>query len=69
MRLGKDWGGEAITPNSIDQTALHEVLHIFLHELIEVAKVPDQPDDAITSAEHRCINILEQLLPLLPGSK
>lgn len=65
IRLGKDWSGEAVTPDALDQTALHEVLHIFLHELIETAKVPDQPDDAITSVEHRCINILEQLLPLL----
>lgn len=68
IRLGKHWSGESVTPELLDKTALHEVLHIFLHELIETAKVPDQPDDVIGSAEHRVINLLEQLLPLLPGS-
>jgi hypothetical protein len=67
IRLGKDWGPEPITPDELDKTALHEVLHVFLHELIETAKVADQPDDVISSAEHRCINLLEQILPLAGG--
>ena len=69
IRLGKDWSGEAVTPDALNATALHEVLHIFLHELIETSKVPNQPDDAIGSVEHRVINILEQLLPLIQGGK
>jgi hypothetical protein len=69
IRLGKDWSGEAVTPEMLDKTALHEVLHIFLHELIETAKVDGQHDDVIGSAEHRVINLLEQLLPLIPGNK
>jgi len=64
IRLGKDWSGEAVTPEMLDKTALHEVLHVFLHELIEKAKA-NQDEDAIGSAEHRCVNILEVLLPLL----
>lgn len=66
IRLGKDWSGEAVTPEMLDKTALHEVLHVFLHELIEKAKA-NQDEDAIGSAEHRCVNILEVLLPLLKG--
>lgn len=64
IRLGKDWSWEAVTPEMLDKTALHEVLHVFLHELIEKAKA-NQDEDAIGSAEHRCVNILEVLLPLL----
>jgi len=30
-RLG-DFGAEKITPDSLDRTALHELLHIFLHD-------------------------------------
>lgn len=67
IRLGKDWSGESVTPEMLDKTALHEVLHVFLYELIETAKVQDQPDDVIGSAEHRVINLLEQLLPMLKG--
>ena len=29
-RLG-DWGAEEITPQSLERTALHELLHILLH--------------------------------------
>jgi hypothetical protein len=68
IRLGKDWSGEAVTPEMLDKTALHEVLHIFLHELIEAARA-NHDEDAIGSAEHRCVNILEVLLPMLPGAK
>lgn len=66
IRLGKDWSGEAVTPEALDQTALHEVLHIFLRELIQTARA-NQDEDAIGSAEHRVVNILEVLLPMLRG--
>ena len=32
-RLG-DFGAEKITPDSLDKTALHELLHIFLYDLL-----------------------------------
>lgn len=67
IRLGKDWSGEAVTPDMLDKTALHEVLHVFLFELIQAARA-NQDEDAIGSAEHRCVNILEVLLPLLKGA-
>jgi hypothetical protein len=62
IKLGKDFGGTPVTDESLRETALHEVLHIFNHELIETAKVADQPEDTIRSAEHRMINVLERLL-------
>ena len=60
-RLG-DFGAEKITPESIDQTALHELLHVFLHDLMTVAQDPKSSQDEIEMQEHRVINLLEKLL-------
>jgi len=60
-RLG-DFGAEKITPESIDKTALHELLHIFLHDLMVVSQDPKSSDDEIEMQEHRVINLLEKLL-------
>ena len=60
-RLG-DFGAEKITPSSLDRTALHELLHIFLHDLMSVATDPKSSDDDIEMQEHRVINLLENLL-------
>jgi len=60
-RLG-DFGAEKITPDSLDRTALHELLHIFLHDLMAVATDPKSSDDDIEMQEHRVINLLENLL-------
>jgi hypothetical protein len=60
-RLG-DFGAEKITPDSLDRTALHELLHIFLYDLLCVATDPKSSDEEIEMQEHRCINLLEALL-------
>jgi hypothetical protein len=60
-RLG-DWGAERISPDSLDRTALHELLHIFLYDLLCVATDPKSSDEEIEMQEHRVINLLEQLL-------
>jgi hypothetical protein len=60
-RLG-DFGAEKITPESIDKTALHELLHIFLHDLMVVSQDPKSSDDDREMQEHRIINLLENLL-------
>ena len=60
-RLG-DWGAERISPDSLDRTALHELLHIFLHDLLCVATDPKSSDEEIEMQEHRVINLLENLL-------
>jgi hypothetical protein len=60
-RLG-DWGAEKITPTSLDKTALHELLHVFLHDLITVATDPKSTQDLIDAQEHRVVNLLEALL-------
>ena len=60
-RLG-DFGAEKITAESLDKTALHELLHIFLHDLMCVATDPKSSDEDIEMQEHRVINLLENLL-------
>jgi len=60
-RLG-DFGAEKITPESLDKTALHELLHVFLHDLMMVATDPKSSDEDIEMQEHRVINLLENLL-------
>jgi hypothetical protein len=60
-RLG-DFGAEKITKKSLDKTALHELLHIFLHDLMCVATDPKSSEEDIEMQEHRVINLLENLL-------
>jgi len=60
-RLG-DFGAEKITSESLDKTALHELLHIFLHDLMTVAQDASSSEDDKEMQEHRIINLLEHLL-------
>lgn len=62
IRLGKDFGPQEVTDRTLNELALHECLHIFLHELITAARVPDIDPDTLSSAEHRVVNVLERLL-------
>ena len=60
-RLG-DFGAEKITNESLDQTALHELLHVFLHDLMTAAQDPRSSPEQLESEEHRVVNLLEKLL-------
>jgi hypothetical protein len=60
-RLG-DWGAEQISPSSLDKTALHELLHIFLYDLLCTATDVKSSDEDREMQEHRIINTLEHLL-------
>jgi len=60
-RLG-DFGAEKITPESLDQTALHELLHVFLHDLITAAQDQKSSVELLEKEEHRVVNLLEKLL-------
>ena len=60
-RLG-DFGSEKITPESLNKTALHELLHVFLHDLMMAAQDPKTSEDELEKQEHRIINLLENLL-------
>lgn len=60
-KLG-DFGGEEITPASLEKTAIHELLHIFLHDLILTAQDRNATEEQLEVAEHRVINVLEKIL-------
>ena len=60
-RLG-DFGAERISPESLSQTALHELLHVFLHDLITAAQDPRSSPEQLESEEHRVVNLLEKIL-------
>lgn len=60
-KLG-DFGAEEINPRSLEKTAVHELLHVFLHDLISVAQDRTATPEALEAAEHAAINVLERLL-------
>jgi hypothetical protein len=62
IKLGKDFGGTKVTDDTLKETALHEMLHVFLFELVMTAIEEGEPNDKVGSAEHRVINVLERLL-------
>jgi hypothetical protein len=62
-KLG-DFGTEAITPESLEHTCIHELLHVALFDLIDVAS-GKSTDDEVEAAEHRVINMFEKLLKVL----
>ena len=57
-----DFGAEEITPQSLERTALHELLHVLLHDLIDVATNPRASEEQLEAAEHCVINVLERVL-------
>jgi hypothetical protein len=59
VRLGKWWSTEP-TAKEISRTALHEVLHILLEELVVAAQSKDKT--MVLSAEHGIIVLLERVL-------
>ena len=58
--FGKDWGNMPINSKTLRETALHEVLHIFLKPLIQSSMQRDE--SAIDTLEHSAIVVLEKLL-------
>ena len=61
-RLGSHFGLEKVTPYTLESTAVHELLHILLVELVEIATDKDHTQEQLMSAEHRVVNTLERLL-------
>lgn len=52
-RVGANFGAEEVTPDSLERTALHELLHILLHDLSV---------NWTEANEHRVVNLLEKIL-------
>jgi hypothetical protein len=63
IRLPKEWNENTPpTHANLEDTALHEILHVFLHELLQFASAPGADEDDIMSAEHRVVQTLVHLL-------
>lgn len=61
-RIGDDFGATPVTGHSLEETACHELMHVRLFELIQLARDPQSSDDAIASAEHAVIIAIVRLL-------
>lgn len=59
VALSPGWKLEP-TDNEIDQTALHELLHVMLKPLLEAAKLKNEA--LIGGVEHSIINTLERVM-------
>lgn len=57
-----DFKSTEVNEQSISMTALHEVLHIFLHDLVDAARDRGSTDEELEAQTHRVINVLERLL-------
>jgi hypothetical protein len=61
--IGQDFGATPVTGQSVEEIACHEVLHIFLKELIETAKEASTvTQETLDGVEHRVIHVLVNLL-------
>ncbi len=61
-RVGKDWGNTPITSYALSRVALHEVLHVFLYDLIHTVTEHGKGGADCLTQEHRIIHTLEPLL-------
>jgi hypothetical protein len=57
-----DWKGDPVTPDTIKATALHEMLHVLLAEVLCLKSSAGAEPELLESAEHRVVNTLEKLL-------
>ena len=55
-KVGQSFGATPVTPTTLEETAVHELLHVLLFDLLQCA-----PGE-LEGAEHRVINVLEKLL-------
>jgi hypothetical protein len=62
IRLGRNFGSEPVNDETLENTAVHELCHVLLHELIETAIERRYADDAVRAAEHRVIHTIINLL-------
>ena len=61
--IGEDFGSLPVTGLSVEETACHEMLHVFLKELIETAgEYRTVSQETLEGVEHRVIHVLVNLL-------
>lgn len=60
-RIGTHFGTESVTDFSLEQTVVHELLHIHLAEFRELVAAKCS-DEILMAGEHKIIHTLEKLL-------
>lgn len=58
--VGRSFGSTPVTEYSLEQTVVHELLHVMLHEYRDA--VTSGSDEFAMAAEHSIITVLEHLL-------
>jgi hypothetical protein len=58
--VGRSFGSTPVTDISLEQTAVHELLHVMLREYADAVK--SGSDEFAMAAEHSIITVLENLL-------
>jgi hypothetical protein len=66
VRLSTQWGAEEPSALEIERTAVHELLHVKLHPLSQLALDNGADQDAVITAEHGLINTIEAMLVPAP---
>lgn len=61
-RIGGDFGETPVTPESLESTALHELLHVRNHEMLRLAYRDTHYSSDVQGAEHGAISVFEGLL-------
>ncbi len=60
--VGRSFGDELVTPRRIEELALHETLHLFLHGISYATSRYGADSDEVLAEEHRIITVLMPLL-------
>ncbi len=60
--IGSSFGGAKVDDYNLEATAAHEMLHVLLAELIDIAEATGHTQEQVWAAEHRIINTLLHLL-------
>jgi len=62
-QVGVDFGKSTkVTPKTLESTAIHELLHILLSELVTEAIAQGEENEVTLACEHSVILLLEKLL-------
>lgn len=62
FRLGETFKRTPVTPRSLEDTAIHEMLHLFLRALIDNSIAEGEHGQGVAETEHACIVVLTPLL-------
>lgn len=64
-KIGSDWGTNPVNEESLEETAIHELLHVRLRPLIRAVADYGEDSDVVAEKEHEIIVVLSPLLQKL----